>query len=652
MTLPYKILTDNGFDLIEPNQAIIKKNANGLYKVFYQSNRDATEWIEDIDQPEIKVQQGNKETIYTTTITIINQETKKNVLLLRREKEEEGTIEYEMQTTNKNPPGKYFGTQPPKKDNYKVEGVEENLSELTNWKTIAAIINEKNPFYYDHSLMWWRWNQTSKSWEQTDETDLLIVIDKVSKKNTLAPGEKAKALEAFKRIGRLDAPETINDYWVQFGETIVDVTTGERFLATPRYFVTNPIPWNLGTDVSTPKIDALLHEWAGEKAHTLKQILAFSTLPSYAIQRIFFLLGGGSNGKSTYLSLLRKFIGLRNISSQNLDAITNSNDKFASSALYKKLVCEMGETNFTSLKSTEQLKKLSGRDLIKCEFKGKQGFEYINYAKIIIASNSIPETHDKTDGFFRRFVIVDFPNQYAELRDVLAEIPDEEYSNLALWSVVELGSLLRTRSFYLEGSIENRKLEYEKKSDPLTAFIKDYWVTDSGSEVQASEFHAEYEKYLGSRGMRIITYRVWRAEMLARGYEFERHRPFGYENPVQFVLGLRRRTESADTAPLGSNKNNDKNDFESSDNKSVRDVPLVPDLLLYGEKSIENRTSSTGGTSRTNDGLFINDVKKALLTYNKDNISILEHMFGKTKLDQLIISGDMIELPAGTYRII
>jgi putative DNA primase/helicase len=70
------------------------------------------------------------------------------------------------------------------------------------------------------------------------------------------------------------------------------------------------------------------------------------------------------------------------------------------------------ETNFNLLTSTNLLKRLVGGDLIGFEKKGKDPFDDYNYAKIMINSNSMPMSQDESDGFYRRWLIIDFPNEF------------------------------------------------------------------------------------------------------------------------------------------------------------------------------------------------------------------------------------------------
>ena len=78
----------------------------------------------------------------------------------------------------------------------------------------------------------------------------------------------------------------------------------------------------------------------------------------------------------------------------------------------------MGETNFSELNKTSILKKLTGQDVIGFEYKNKNPFDGFNYAKILIATNNLPTTTDKTIGFYRRWFIIDFPNRFSEEKDI------------------------------------------------------------------------------------------------------------------------------------------------------------------------------------------------------------------------------------------
>jgi len=321
----------------------------------------------------------------------------------------------------------------------------------------------------------------------------LIRLSKLSTCNTVKAKERSEILEALKQEARLKKPENIKPSWIQFGRIIYDIKTGEMFEATNNYFATNPIPYNLNKDnfIETPILDKIFAEWVGEKnIRILYEIISYCLLPDYPIHRLFCLIGSGLNGKTCFLRLLKKFIGEENTTATELDLLLSS--RFEITRLYKKLVCIMGETNFSEINKTSIIKKLTGQDLIGFEYKNKTPFNDTNYAKILIATNSLPTTTDKTIGFYRRWLIIDFPNRFSEEKDILDDIPEEEYSCLALKCCMILKDLLEKRKFTNEGTVEERAERYEAKSNFLEKFVKETTKEDLNRYITKADFYKQF----------------------------------------------------------------------------------------------------------------------------------------------------------------
>ena len=376
------------------------------------------------------------------------------------------------------------------------ENLMKQLNLVFNKKKLAEEIIRVQPIYYDTARNWWMWNYPKWKWQRTDETDILNAIEKQASVNTINAKEKNEMLEALKQVSRLNEPTPVYPKCIQFKDILFNIETGERMKASPEYFVTNPIPWDLHEQdyEQTPVMDRIFEEWVGkDNVRKLYEILAYCMMPDYPINRIFCFIGAGMNGKSKYLELLRKFIGQDNCCSTELDTLCTS--RFEVTRLHKKLVCQMGETNFGEMSKTSMLKKLSGGDLIGFEYKGKDPFEDTNYAKLIIATNNLPATTDKTIGFYRRWMIIDFPNQFSEKKDILAEIPDEEYQSLALKCCIILKELLESRAFTNEGSIEERMEAYEAKSNFLDKFLKEFTERDENGFITCAEFYKKFQAW-------------------------------------------------------------------------------------------------------------------------------------------------------------
>jgi len=360
----------------------------------------------------------------------------------------------------------------------------------------AEKFTEIQPLFYDKHGLWWLWNSLETKWEIVDEVDILNMITEATGEDVISPKNRTIILNSLKQKGRKMMPKPIQPTWIQFKDKIMDIKTGEKFDASPQYFVTNPLPWKLNADnlESTPNMDRVFEEWVGkENVRQLYEILAYCMMPDYPINRLFCFIGSGMNGKSKFLELLRNFVGGENCCTTELDTLLTS--RFEITRLHKKLVCMMGETNFNEMSKTSILKKLTGGDLIGFEYKNKNPFDEKNYAKIIIATNNLPTTTDKTEGFYRRWMIIDFPNKFSEKKDILAEIPEEEYGCLALKCSFILKELIENRAFTNEGSVEDRKEKYESKSNFIETFLREATTSDVNGYITSADFFKRFSSW-------------------------------------------------------------------------------------------------------------------------------------------------------------
>jgi len=380
---------------------------------------------------------------------------------------------------------------------------------------------ERQPFFYDESGLWWLWAKDKSCYvRKNDDIEILDMISEDLGVDVIRPNEKVEIINALKIVGRKKVPKPINPMWLQFKNEIYDLSTGEISKPNPSYFVTNPIPYRLHQSkyIETPKMDEIFEEWVGkEYIKTLHQIIAYSLLPSYPLNRLFCFIGSGMNGKSKFLELLTKFVGEDNCTSTELDTLLTS--RFETARLHKKLVCLMGETNFNEISRTSILKKLTGGDLIGFEYKNKNPFHDKNYSKIIISTNNLPTTTDKSKGFYRRWLIIDFPNEFSEQKDILLDIPEEEYECLARKCCFILKDLLDERRFHNEGTIEDRIEKYEAKSDFLQKFVDDAIIEDVNDFITKSEFFRRFSAWCKENRHRQLSETSLGLKMKEKGYE-------------------------------------------------------------------------------------------------------------------------------------
>jgi putative DNA primase/helicase len=401
----------------------------------------------------------------------------------------------------------------------KIATYEKNEKGETRRRPLKKILEELQaltPFFYDENKNFWIFDFKLSRWQIVDETDILNLIRNLTSLDTFKSSYKNEIIESVKQIGREYKPKEPPKTWIQFKNNFIDFKTGEKFLSTPEWFAINPINRSLSNETNTPVIDSLLESWVGkEKIILLKEIIAYCLIPDYPLARLFFLLGEGANGKTTYQNLIERFLGNSNCCTTTVRTLISS--RFESTKLYKKLLCIISESQLTELNETDILKSLSGGGKIRYEFKGKEGFEDFNYAKVIISANTMPDTKDKTNGWYRRLIMIDFNNVFSIDKDILLSIPENEYDALATQCTAIIRELINRGTFTNEGTTEEKAQRFEEYANPLDKFLKEKTIEDFNGTIFKWKFKEELETWCKNNKCRKFSDREINNKMKEKG---------------------------------------------------------------------------------------------------------------------------------------
>ena len=495
----------------------------------------------------------------------------------------------------------------------KKEAFLKETARLTGAFDYISKITEKTPIYYDVAGQFWIWNEAG-GYKPVDNTEILLTLLKnIADPAIIKSAFKSELLEAARLMGRDARVKEVPCHWLHVQNGVYDIKTGELFEPTPDYLFTDPIPHKITQSEETPTIDKLFSEWvAPEKLPLLNEIAAYSLYNGYPIHRMFIFTGRGRNGKGQYRDFLVLLVGVINRTASSMEHLLNS--RFETARLYHKKICTMGEINYTLLDRTALLKMLSGGDPIPGEIKNKHPFDFVNTAKLLINTNSLPQTSDKTDAFYSRCVIVEFCNQFQMGKDIIETIPEEEYDNFLTKSLRVLRELLARGEFTNEGDIGAKEVEYERLSNPLTEFIQRYYEVDINSKVAAWRVMERYFTYCSEKGIRRPSNKTEFNNLLKVNYEIEKKslrdgEEGEFKNWV-WVMGLKDRVapskgkegETPDEKTGKSGKNDDGSNNENlSGEKDLPDLPNLPGSPLRSSIQELSELLGKSGKSGKND---------------------------------------------------
>ncbi len=238
----------------------------------------------------------------------------------------------------------------------------------------------------------------------------------------------------------------------------------------------------------------------------LEEILGYILFRRNEFAATFILTGDGSNGKSSYLKIIRKLIGSDNASSLDLNEL---DQRFKTAELFGKLANIGDDIGKGYIKESSIFKKLSTGETLNVERKGKDPFDFTNYAKLIFSANEMPRINDFSDGLGRRLQIVPFKAKFTPNDDdydpfitdkLLSDESMQYVLNLALKS---LKRLLVEKKFTKSKAVEDELIKYQEENNPIISFVNNEDVELERAVV--GDVYLQYKVYCVENGFQSVS---------------------------------------------------------------------------------------------------------------------------------------------------
>jgi|GEM_PF-610672 len=211
-----------------------------------------------------------------------------------------------------------------------------------------------------------------------------------------------------------------------------------------------------------------------QRVMLVQEMLGYCLTPETRAHKSFILTGAGANGKSVLIDVLEALVGKENVSHVPLGELSKP---FSRADIVGKLVNVSSENEVEGSKlNTQYFKNLVAGDEVRVERKYEQGFSYRPICKLVFAVNKLPDSRDKSHGFYRRLVLIPFDRIFSGedddkhlLEKLLAELPG--IFNFA----VEGLRRLREREFvFTEAQVVKEQLhDYKSEQNPVIPFLEE-----------------------------------------------------------------------------------------------------------------------------------------------------------------------------------
>lgn len=291
-----------------------------------------------------------------------------------------------------------------------------------------------------------------------------------------------------------------NPNMIAFSNGLYDLRDGSFRGFTPDVVITNKIPWPYNPAAYSELLDHTLDRLAcndPEVRALLEEMVGYCLYRRNELGKAFILIGDKSNGKSTFLHVVKNMLGDANIASLDLKEL---GDRFKTAELFGKLANIGDDIGDEFIANASVFRKLVTGERVNVERKGQDPFEFNNYSKFLFSANVIPRMKDKTGAVQRRLVIVPFDAKFTPndpdfrpfIKDELCEQGSMEY--LIILGLAALKRVLMNNRFTTSQRVQGQLDEYEENNNPIIGFINEVGL--EGIENEPSNMvYRKYKEY-------------------------------------------------------------------------------------------------------------------------------------------------------------
>lgn len=314
---------------------------------------------------------------------------------------------------------------------------------------------------------------------------------------------RSKRKEVFDYLDvliRENTPAT-EAHLIAFRNGILNVYDDSFTPLTPEHIITNRIDWDYNPQAYDELTDKTLNKIACNDESIralLEEATGICMFRRNELGKAFILTGTGSNGKSTFLNMLRHMLGKRNISSLDLKKLS---DRFSTVMLFGKMANIGDDISDEFVVDSSTFKKIVTGETIDAEQKGQPKFEFEPYVKLFFSANNIPRMGKGRDSaaILRRLVIIPFEAKFSpEDDDFVPFIGEKLKTQEAMEYLIQLGiqglkRVLETKKFTDSEKVQKELDEYEESNNPVLGFIRE--CESENFQIENNPTNSVYKRY-------------------------------------------------------------------------------------------------------------------------------------------------------------
>jgi len=363
---------------------------------------------------------------------------------------------------------------------------------------LAIYLEEQfNPILFDGADLY-RYLDTGV-WQKTEPAALGQVAERVLDYRA-KPAHINDGISLLEKRRYIPADEfKHNPNFLNLTTGMLEIETMEMYPHAPDYHSRIQLPVGFDLDAKCPRWEQFLEEvFPGpdgkQKALCLQSFFGYCLLPDCRFQKCLFMIGAGANGKSVVTDVLVGVVGKQNISSLPFQLF---GQRFLIGQLNNKLINVAGEVDTSNPIDTANFKDAVSGGLLMADEKHGKPFGFYPIAKHLFSMNDVPKISDKSHGFQRRPIVLQFTERFGEDRrdPLLTQKLLDEKDGIFMWMLDGLQMILNHGGLIVPDVVAKDGEEFIKSINPVLLFADDCCDFEEHRSVEPPKLYEEYSKW-------------------------------------------------------------------------------------------------------------------------------------------------------------
>ena len=275
---------------------------------------------------------------------------------------------------------------------------------------------------------------------------------------------------------------------------------------SPLWFGTVFLPYPFVLGAQCPKWTEVVNYNLSDNADLVKVLqewFGYCLTRSTDAQKFVMLQGDGNNGKTVCVAAMEALLGHDNVSHVQLEMF---GQRFQLTPTLGKLLNIVGDVGELDRVAEGTLKSFTGGERMLFDRKGRDPIEAMPTARLLIAMNDPPRIKDRSEGPYRRMIMIPFNRQIEESRRIYGmDKPDwwqesGEMPGIFLWALEGLGRLQEQNGRFTSPQVIKEAIEnYRLENNSARAFLTQFCAYKQGARTIKQHLFDAYRKWCDDR---------------------------------------------------------------------------------------------------------------------------------------------------------